>query len=128
MTLELPYMKRLLLALGRHRACRVFRQNVGKVLVRGEDGRVRRAFSAGPPKGAADLSGLVMPDGWRLEVETKAARGKQSKAQASWQRFIEASGGVYVLCAYDEALDMRANVAHAVAAVERAIAERRGRG
>ena len=55
----------------------------------------RRVVRFGVP-GQADLTG-ILPDGRRLEVETKSATGKQSKDQRNFQRMIERFGGVYVL-------------------------------
>lgn len=46
--------------------------------------------------GQGDISGLVLPSGRRLEIETKA-KTKQSKEQKSFQKMIEAFGGLYVL-------------------------------
>lgn len=54
--------------------------------------------------GQADISGIA-PDGRRIEIETKAARGYQSKQQKNFQRMIERFNGVYILArSADEAL------------------------
>lgn len=124
---ELEYMRRLLFALGARHDLRLWRQNVGTVLVRDESGNVQRAFRAGAPKGAADLSGIVIPEGWRLEIETKAKRGKRSAEQISWAAFIERSGGVYALATYDARIGLDQSIELGARAVDQSIAERRKR-
>jgi hypothetical protein len=123
-TAEIPYMRRLLVALGRDGGLRVWRQNSGVLFVVAPDGS-KRAFRAAP-KGAADISGVAAPGGWRLEVETKSADGTQTDDQKKWQRMVETYGGIYVLCGYDSSLDMDSNVERAVARVRDAIARRVG--
>jgi hypothetical protein len=125
---ELEFMRRLMLALGQHRDVCIWRQNVGKVPVRDHSGKTVRVFDAGPPKGAADLSGFVRPEGWRLEIEVKGARGKRSPAQETFARVIETGGGVYVLADYARDLTLEENVSASVAMLERAIAARRAKG
>lgn len=46
--------------------------------------------------GSADLSG-ILSDGRRLEIEAKAARGRQSGQQQNFQRMIERFNGAYIL-------------------------------
>ena len=125
---ELEFMRRLMLALGRRRDLRIWRQNVGRIQIRDDKGRLQRVFMAGPPPGAADLSGIAIPDGWRLEIEVKSARGRQSPAQKRWAEFIEQSGGVYVLVQLDPRLAMQDNVHQAVDAVDAALLARRVSG
>ena len=76
---------------------RVFRRNVG----------LFKTFYGGSikveKKGMADLYAICpveTPDGVvlsHIEIEIKTKKGQQSKAQKSWQRFIESIGGLYVL-------------------------------
>ena len=47
--------------------------------------------------GQADISGIIAPEGRRLEIEIKTGKGKQSEAQLRYQAMIKRSGGVYVL-------------------------------
>lgn len=48
--------------------------------------------------GQADISGILMGKGTRLEIECKAEKsGYQSKVQKAYQRGIERFGGVYIL-------------------------------
>jgi len=83
---------------------RLWRANAG-VAVAGEVSRIltmcRRAGIAARPvrfgvPGQADLTG-ILPDGRRLEIEVKAARGRQTEDQQNYQTMIERLGGVYVL-------------------------------
>lgn len=48
--------------------------------------------------GQADYSGLIKPFGTRLEIEFKRKGKKQSDRQKSFQKMIEAHGGIYLLC------------------------------
>jgi hypothetical protein len=123
--METAFMRRLLLALGRRPDMRLWRQNVGKVPVRDRTGRTERVFSTGVPKGAADLSGYVRPEGWRLEIEVKGPGGKRSPEQAVFAQLVAAGGCVYVLVAYDASQSMGDNVARGVRLVEAAVAIRR---
>lgn len=71
----------------------VYRQNTGCAWI-GD-----RPIRYGLP-GSADITGL-MPDGRRLEVEVKSAKGRQSDLQKWFQELIEANNGIYIL-AYSE--------------------------
>jgi hypothetical protein len=116
-----------MLALGRRPDMRIWRQNVGSIPVRDERGRVVRVFHTGVPKGAADISGYVRPEGWRLEIEVKGPGGVRSPEQEWFARLITQGGCVYALVAYDESRSMAENVAAGVRLVEAALAERRRR-
>ena len=70
---------------------RIWRANV--LVARDARGQMVRAGI----KGQADLSGLLAPDGRRLEIECKTATGRQTKEQRAWERMIRAHGGVYIL-------------------------------
>lgn len=107
------------------RDTRVERQNVGSVAVRDEEGELQRFFHAGPKAGAGDLSGIVRPEGWRLEVEAKAAETRVRVAQKRRAKFIEAWGGVYVQCRYQAGRTMDENVASAILQIDAAIEARR---
>jgi hypothetical protein len=125
---EGAFQRALLLALGRRPDLRLWRQNVGAVAVRGEEGSVARFFRAGPPKGAADLSGIVRPEGYRLEIEVKASRGRPSHAQSRWASFIAAFGGIYLLAAYNGAQSLQENVRRVVLSLDEALRLRRSVG
>lgn len=50
----------------------------------------------------ADITGIVGPEGWRLEIEMKReGRDHRDKKvierQKNWRRMIEAHGGIYIL-------------------------------
>jgi hypothetical protein len=127
-TLELDFQAKVKDAIDAPgRRTRIFRQNVGTVVKRDRRGEKIGVFHAGPPKGAADLSGIVRPYGWRLEVELKSATAEWTPAQKRWRAFILAWGGIQVIVRYDERLSMTGNVAAAVADIDAAIEERRSR-
>lgn len=70
---------------------RLWRANV--LVARDARGRVVRAGI----KGQADLSGILAPHGQRLEIEVKAAHGRQTKEQQAWEAMIRKHGGLYIL-------------------------------
>jgi hypothetical protein len=124
---ELEFQDALKLHLGAHPALRWWRQNSGVVPIRNHAGKVERYFHAGPPAGAADLSGIVRPEGWRLEVEMKSATGDLEPEQEVWRDFIVASGGVHAVVKYDASLSLADNLAAGTALILAAIAARRAR-
>ena len=124
---EATFTKLVLVPLCRLPGVRVWRQNVGKLTVRDPVTGAVRAFQAGPPKGAADISGGVAPEGLRLEVEVKMPRGTRTPEQLRWAEFCERMGFVYTLVTYDTSLDDGGNVTRAVERVTHAIEQRRGR-
>lgn len=69
---------------------RLWRQNTGAA--RTPTGQVVRF---GVP-GQADISGITNT-GRRIEIETKAGRGRLSEAQQNWRAMIEKFGGLYIL-------------------------------
>lgn len=100
------------------RPTRVWRQQAGRVRV--ADRWVRLA-----PAGAADLTGEVAPLGLRLEIEVKAASGRQSASQRRWQARCERVGVVYV-CVHDLAgATLPVSVAAAVARIDAEISRAR---
>jgi len=123
-TKEIPFTHALILAIG-NKSTRQWRQNCGSVPVLDENSDIRY-FNTGIPKGAADISGIVAPEGWRLEIECKALGRKRTAEQAAWGAMIVRMGGVYVLCdARDEPQDVA--VARCVLEVGEAIAARRAK-
>lgn len=102
---ESAFVRRLLIALGSRKELRVWRQNVGKTFIRDEMGEVDRVFTAGPPQGAADISGIVVGDGRRIEIECKVAGRSRTPEQEHWAEFIERAGGIYELATDDEAVE-----------------------
>lgn len=126
---EIRFMVELLHAISApNRATRVWRQNVGTVVKRDRRGDITGVFHAGPPKGASDLSGMVEPEGWRLEVEVKGAKTKHTREQKLFGAWVRRSGGVHVVIRYDANAPFEANVARGVNEVDAAIATRRAGG
>lgn len=126
--LETTFMRNLLLALGRRPELRVWRQNNGVIPIRDGNGKTERYFDTGIPNGAADISGIVIPYGWRIEVETKMQKGKVSQTQLNWAKMITEAGGIYVLARYDNAFSLEENVSGAVVGVLNNIQARKLRG
>lgn len=122
---EIPFMRELLLHLGQRSDIRVWRQNSGEVIFT-QRGTVYR-FRTGVPVGAADISGIVLGYGWRLEIEVKARdakgrMGKRSDKQIAWANFMQLQGAVYALVTEDDGLD------GATAKIEMSIATRKEMG
>jgi hypothetical protein len=88
----------ILRAWGAHPSLRIWRQNTGGAKIKGQ------WVMFGTP-GAADISGLLLPHGRRLEIECKTERGRQSEDQKSFQAMIERFGGLYVLARSVEDVD-----------------------
>lgn len=89
---EAEIQRAIMLAFGADPRLRLWRANTGTA----KDPITGRVVRFGTP-GQADLSGLILPLGRRLEIEVKSATGKQSEDQISFQRMIESFGGLYVL-------------------------------
>lgn len=93
---------------GAHPQLRIWRANTGVGwFANGQPARKTDkgayAVKFGTP-GQGDISGLVLPSGRRLEIETKA-KTKQSDDQKSFQKMIERFGGLYVLARSLEDVD-----------------------
>ncbi len=126
--MEKAFQTELLVAFGNVPGVTVWTQNVGTMVFFDPVARKRSVFKAGPPPGAADISGFVEPYGWRIEVECKSATGDRSPEQVTFAALATRGGAVYALAKYDAELDMAANVARGVALLEAAIAARLARG
>lgn len=113
---ELPFMAALLSALSGLPGVRVWRQNVGTVKL--GDGRF---FHAGPPRGAADIAGIVAPGGWFLAIETKGSHTRTTREQIAYAEMIGAAGGIYLR------LNAKDGLEEAIAAVRVVIEGRRER-
>lgn len=98
---------------------RLWRQPAGSVEAK------RGGYVECAPVGAADLSGIVAPEGWRLEIEMKAETTVESDEQGPWAKFIRDSGGIAFQLRYDESLSMEENLAAATSALRAAVVLRR---
>lgn len=98
MTPEALILFSILKSYGAHPRLRLWRANTGAAMVHG------RLVRFGVP-GQGDISGLISPSGRRLEIEVKAARGRQSDDQKRWERVITSMGGLYVLARDVETVD-----------------------
>lgn len=104
--LETKIQNEVILALGQQcgSICRIFRQQVGFFVA--YQNPEARPVQVGV-KGMADLSGILLPGGWRLEIEIKTPTGKQSPEQVKWAEMIRAFGGIYIVVrSADEAVSM----------------------
>jgi hypothetical protein len=90
--LEIPFQTRLMLALAKRPTVRVWRVNVGTV-----ERKAGGFFHAGPPEGAADVAGIIGPEGWSLQIECKARGRTRKPAQIAWAEMVTALGAVYML-------------------------------
>lgn len=88
---EAQIQRAILAELGALPWLRIWRVNVGAGQI--ADGRFAR-FGV---KGQADISGIVLPYGRRLELEVKTHTGRVSEAQRRWGQMIERFGGAYAV-------------------------------
>ena len=122
--IEVDFRKAVVLALPRAiDGLRVWPQNSGKIVI---PGPVRRAFDAGVPKGAADVSGILSPEGVRIEIELKSRTARLTEEQRLWGAAITNLGGIYVLYRMTT-IDGTTDVPACVAAVRAAIDAHRAR-
>lgn len=94
--LEKVFMDYLMIELCSIPGVRVWRQNTGSITFLDPHTKQVRVFSSGVPRGAGDLSGIYKPNGQRIEVETKAIKGRYSDEQKRWSLFIQEYGGLYL--------------------------------
>jgi hypothetical protein len=126
-TLEQDFLEHVLVAIGRDDTIRIHRQNCGQVVTRTAGGRPTGVFKAGPPPGACDISGIVPPEGWRIEIELKGAKTKVRPGQENWAIMIKKYGGIHCLIRFNEHMTMDENVKSAKDVIYEAVAERRAR-
>ncbi|MBQ7284675.1 MAG: hypothetical protein IJW72_00265 [Alphaproteobacteria bacterium] len=86
---ESTIQKEILLEFGARQDMRIWRQNTGALKI--DD----RFIRFGVP-GQADITGLLIPSGRRLEIEVKKLKGAQRESQKNFEKMIIKSGGVYI--------------------------------
>lgn len=125
--LESTYQAHILRAVNApERQTRLERQNV-LVARPCKCGRLVR-IRTGANEGAGDLSGFVAPEGFHIEVEIKGAATRVEPRQKQRAKALARAGAIYVLVRYDASLELGANVARALAAIDAAIDARRQNG
>ena len=77
------------------------------------------------PVGAADLTGVVAPEGWRVELEVKGAKTRETPEQVHWRERMTALGCVALTLRLDASRTLAQNASDAVETVRAAIATRR---
>lgn len=122
---EVEFTKRLIVALCVVPGVTCWRQNVGQIPVRNDRGKLLYYFDPGPPVGAADVSGVIDPEGWRLEIEVKSPKRKVTREQEAWRSFIERVGGVHVVVRYEATDSLERAIERCVTVVQAAVARRR---
>lgn len=84
---------------------RIWRQNTGAARLPGKN-RTTQVVRFGV-KGAADLTGIVIATGRRVEIEVKRPGNKPTAEQVSYGEFIRKNGGIYlVVHSIQETLDL----------------------
>lgn len=86
---ESTIQKEILLEFGARQDMRIWRQNTGALKI--DD----RFIRFGVP-GQADITGLLIPSGRRLEIEVKKLKGAQRESQKNFEKMIIKSGGIYI--------------------------------
>jgi len=77
------------------------------------------------PVGAADLTGVVAPEGWRVELEVKGAKTRETPEQRHWRERMAALGCVALTLRLDASRTLAENASDAAETVRAAIATRR---
>lgn len=77
------------------------------------------------PVGAADLTGVVAPEGWRVELEIKGAKTRETPEQRHWKERMTALGCVALTLRLDASRTLAENATDAAETVRAAIATRR---
>lgn len=121
---ETEFRKHLVLRIGARRDYRIWPQNCGKIIIPQKDGS-KRAFDAGPPKGAHDISGIVIPEGWRIEFELKGDETKVTREQERWASLMQEMGAVVAFYRIDKSRSLEENLDRAAYALDEAIEVRR---
>lgn len=98
---------------------RLWRQPTGRLEL------AQGGFVEAAPVGAADLTGIVAPEGWRIEVEIKGERTPTTAAQVHWRQTMLASGAIALQVRYDGKLSLKENLRVGVETICAAIEERR---
>jgi hypothetical protein len=124
---ETEFRKHLILHIGARRRYRVWPQNCGKILI-AQKGGTKRAFDAGPPKGAHDISGIVTPEGWRIEFEIKGEVTPVTTEQERWATLMQEMGAVVAFYRIDRSRSLEENLDRAAYALDEAIEVRRRGG
>jgi hypothetical protein len=80
--------------------------------------------------GACDLTGIVGPEGWRLEIEVKGSRyrknPKKDAAQDRWAERIHGFGGIHIKAVYNRIHSMAENVDRVNYMLDVELAKKRG--
>lgn len=127
---EALYQAEIWRLLGSRPDVRLWRQNAGSITFADSSGRL--AAFKGAPKGAADLTGIVRPEGWRLEIEVKGpayVRGKdkeRDEAQDNWAEFIQSAGGIYIFARWHKVHSLAENVDRVNYQLDVELAKKRG--
>ena len=77
------------------------------------------------PVGAADLTGVVAPEGWRVELEIKGAKTRETPEQVRWRERMTALGCVALTLRLDAARTLAENATDAAETVRRAVQHKR---
>jgi len=77
------------------------------------------------PVGAADLTGVVAPEGWRVELEVKGAKTRESPEQRHWRERMTALGCVALTLRLDASRTLAENARDAAETVRRAVQHKR---
>lgn len=121
---EQDFMAALMVRLCKVPGVRVWRQPAGQITTN----RLTAVTCA--PVGAADVTGIVGPEGWTVQVECKMRGRKRTPEQVAWARMVAEHGAIYLLAVCDPRPGIDAEVERVANELEARIEERRvlGRG
>lgn len=94
---------------------RLWRQPAGRMEL------ARGGYVDAAPVGAADLTGVVLGTGARIEIEVKGPRTPVTTEQVHWREVMRAAGVPALLVRYDGRLLLEENLRAALAEVRSAV-------
>lgn len=112
---EQEFKNTLLVGLSRTKRVRVWIQPAGKILTK------RSTAVQGAPIGAADITGIALGYGIRLELECKNVRTEVSPGQIHWLEEVRSWGGIALLLRVAKGETLEQAVARCVGEVLAAI-------
>lgn len=102
-----------------HLGVTLWRQPAGKVRTD------RGTWIECAPVGAADLTGVVAPEGWRVELEVKGAKTRETPEQRHWKERMTALGCLALTLRLDASRTLSENASDAAETVRRAVQHKR---
>lgn len=115
---ESEFQTALMNTIGGDRRFCMWRQLNGNLYWCDRDGNFH-PVKAGPPKGAADLTGYVFGTGRMIQLEVKSASGRMLDDQVKWSFAMKRAGVIHHVAKYDPSIAFDDNVQLALEEIAR---------